>query len=221
MQRVVILGAGALGRHFLQIVKSLAKVGTAIECAGFLVEEKFRAAASVHNIPVFSGLGFLAEHEDVKVIIGIGSPAVRRRIARQIEDEVGPRFATLVHAQVLLDDSVTIGLGSAVLPGLLTGSDVTIGAHVYTHHHVQLGHDAVVGDFVSFAPGTLIGGRTQIGEGVEFGLGAIVLPNLRIGSWSRIGAGSVVTEDVPENATVAGVPARVVSRREPGWHLHI
>jgi serine acetyltransferase len=30
-----------------------------------------------------------------------------------------------------------------------------------------------------------------------------------------------VTKDVPENVTVVGVPARIVSRREPGWHLHV
>ncbi len=108
-----------------------------------------------------------------------------------------------------------------MLPGVLAGSDVEIGAYVYTHHHVHIGHDAVLGNFVSVASGTLIGGGAQISEGADFGLGATVLPNLRIGCWSRIGAGAVVTKDVPENVTVVGVPARVVSQREPGWHLHI
>jgi sugar O-acyltransferase (sialic acid O-acetyltransferase NeuD family) len=221
MQRVAIFGAGGLGRDLLQVVKSLAKVGTPIECAAFLVDEKFATVTTVHGIPVFGGIGFLTEYKDVKVIVGIGSSAVRQRVARRIEDEVGPRFATLVHPQVVLDDSVTLGPGIALLPGLLAGSDASIGAHVYTHHHVHLGHDAVLGNFVSVASGTLIGGGAQIGEGVDFGLGAIVLPKVKIGGWSRIGAGSVVTEDVPENVTVVGAPARVVSRREPGWHLHI
>lgn len=219
MQRIAIFGAGGLGRSFLQLVKALANVGTPIECVGFLVDEEFATVASVHGVPVFKGWGLLVENKDVKVIIGIGSSVVRHRVARQIENAVGPRFASLVHPQVFLDDSVKLGTDSVILPGLLAGSDVAIGNHVYTHHHVHLGHDTVIGDFVSVASGTLIGGGSKIGEGTSFGLGATVLPNRKIGCWSQIGAGSVVTEDVPENVTVVGVPARVVSRRQPGWHL--
>jgi sugar O-acyltransferase (sialic acid O-acetyltransferase NeuD family) len=220
MQRIAIFGAGGLGRCFLQLIKAAANAGIPIACAGFLVDEQFATVATVHGIPVFRSIKLLVEQQDVKVIIAIGSSAARQRIARQIEGKVGPRFATLVHPQVILDDSVTLGEGSAVLAGLLTGSEVAIGDHVYTHHNVHIGHDAVLGNYVSVAPGTLIGGRAQIAEGVDFGLGATVLPNIKIGCWSRIGAGSVVTKDVPENVTVVGVPARIVSRREPGWQLH-
>jgi serine O-acetyltransferase len=50
-----------------------------------------------------------------------------------------------------------------------------------------------------------------IGDNVEFGAYAQVLGGVRIGNNCRIGAMSVVLDDVPEGATVVGVPARVVS----------
>jgi maltose O-acetyltransferase len=52
----------------------------------------------------------------------------------------------------------------------------------------------------------------HIGSDVWVGGGAIILPGIRIGSRSIIGAGSVVTKDVPENAVVAGNPARVIRK---------
>ena len=45
--------------------------------------------------------------------------------------------------------------------------------------------------------------------------------NVHIGNNVTIGAGSVVTKDIPDNATVAGVPARVLNYNNPGryvWH---
>ena len=43
-----------------------------------------------------------------------------------------------------------------------------------------------------------------------YGAGAVVIPNIKIGKWSVIGAGSVVTRDVPDNAAIAGVPAKIL-----------
>lgn len=48
-----------------------------------------------------------------------------------------------------------------------------------------------------------------------------IVENVHIGNNVTIGAGSVVTKDIPDNATVAGVPARVLNYNNPGryvWH---
>ena len=50
----------------------------------------------------------------------------------------------------------------------------------------------------------------KIGDGVMLGAGAKVLGNITIGHCARIAAGSVVLKEVPNNVTVAGVPAKVV-----------
>jgi maltose O-acetyltransferase len=56
----------------------------------------------------------------------------------------------------------------------------------------------------------------RIGENVWIGGGAIVLPGVTIGRDAIIGAGSVVTRDVPDGATVAGNPARLLRAGAPG-----
>lgn len=55
---------------------------------------------------------------------------------------------------------------------------------------------------------------TRVKRGASIGSGAVILCGVTIGENAMVGAGAVVTRDVPDGATVAGVPARVVSRLE-------
>jgi serine O-acetyltransferase len=58
-----------------------------------------------------------------------------------------------------------------------------------------------------------------IGNNVYFGAGCKVLGNIRIGDNVVIAANSLVISDVPDNCTVAGVPARIVSRDAKSSYL--
>lgn len=104
--------------------------------------------------------------------------------------------------------------GIDIHPGARIGKGIMID-HA---HSIVIGETAVVGDNVSMLHSVTLGGtgkededrHPKIGDGVLIGAGAKVLGNIRVGRCSRIAAGSVVLEEVPENVTVAGVPARIV-----------
>jgi len=80
----------------------------------------------------------------------------------------------------------------------------------------------VVEDGVSMLHGVTLGGtgkatedrHPKIGRDVLIGAGAKVLGNIRVGHCAKIAAGSVVLHAVPPCATVAGVPAKIVSITE-------
>jgi dTDP-4-amino-4,6-dideoxygalactose transaminase len=57
--------------------------------------------------------------------------------------------------------------------------------------------------------------RTTVEEGASIGTNATILSNVRIGKNAVVGAGSVVTKDVPENAVVAGNPAKILRLLNP------
>lgn len=59
------------------------------------------------------------------------------------------------------------------------------------------------------------GGPIIIGDDVWIGTGAVILPNTKIGKGAVVGANAVVTKDVELYTVVAGVPAKLIKRRNP------
>ena len=120
----------------------------------------------------------------------------------------------------------------------LTGNDIhpgaVIGRHFFIDHgFIVIGETAVVGDDVTVYQHVTLGGTNPtggvagnrhptIGNGVIIGSGAQVLGPITVGDRARIGANAVVTKNVPEGATMIGIPARstlVAAERSAGNFL--
>lgn len=96
----------------------------------------------------------------------------------------------------------------------------TLGKGVFIDHGmgVVIGETAEVGDDCTIYHGVTLGGTSlqrakrhpTLGAQVTVGSGAAVLGAITVGDCARIGANSVVVRDVPPNATVVGIPGRVV-----------
>jgi serine O-acetyltransferase len=108
----------------------------------------------------------------------------------------------------------------------LTGIEIhpaaKIGRGVFIDHGmgVVIGETAEVGDGCTIYQGVTLGG-TSLSHGkrhptlknnVTVGANASVLGAITLGEGAKVGSGSVVVRDVPENATVVGIPAHVVAR---------
>ncbi len=95
-----------------------------------------------------------------------------------------------------------------------------LGRGIFLDHATGLvvGETAVIEDDVSMLHGVTLGGtgsetgdrHPKIRRGVMIGAGAKILGNIEVGQCARIAAGSVVLKSVPNNVTVAGVPAKVI-----------
>lgn len=106
----------------------------------------------------------------------------------------------------------------------LTAIDIHPGAKIgrnlfIDHGFVVIGETAEIGDNVTMYQGSTLGGTNPtngvggkrhptLGDGVIVSLGAAILGPLQVGAGARIGANAVVTKDVPEGATMLGIPAK-------------
>jgi serine O-acetyltransferase len=114
---------------------------------------------------------------------------------------------------------------SRFFTGIEIHPGATIGEGFFIDHGmgVVIGETSVIGDNVTLYQGVTLGGTSHrrakrhptLGDNVVVGVGAQVIGDITIGENSKVGAGSVVVSSVPANATVVGVPGRVVAVRNP------
>ncbi len=98
----------------------------------------------------------------------------------------------------------TIGRNADLGPGfvILHSVSVVINTNVRAGRNLVVYHEVTLGAEHGRVP--------VLGDDVYIGAGAKIIGGVRIGSNVRIGANAVVTRDVPDGATVVGIPARVI-----------
>ncbi|MFC1903223.1 serine O-acetyltransferase [Chloroflexota bacterium] len=119
----------------------------------------------------------------------------------------------------LISHSARFFTGIEIHPGAKIGD----GFFIDHGMGVVIGETAEIGENVTLYQDVTLGGTSQqkvkrhptLGKNVVVGVGAQLIGAITIGDNSKIGAGSVVINSVPPNATVIGVPGRVVTVRNP------
>lgn len=185
---------------------------------GFLVDdEPVLKGKTIKGYPVIGGKNDLLEATGRfhwrKAFVAIGCNRSRRLVAEWLEQK-GFGFFAAVHPAATIGRDVCIHPGAAVMAGSVVNVDSVVGEHAIVNTGSTVDHDCRVGAYSHIAPGAHLCGTVTIGENSFICAGATIIPNLRIGRNVVVAAGSTVIEDIPDNATVMGSPARIKKRDE-------
>ena len=191
-----------------------------------------RANRPLHfeNCHVFTGADMIVmgDYGDIEPVLARNADAIedvviecdRRNSALPLLD------VKLLHARIepgaILRAGVSVGDGAVIMMGAIINIGAVIGEGTMIDMGAVLGGRAIVGKHSHVGAGAVLAGVVEppsakpvtVGDNVLIGANAVIIEGTTVGNGAVIAAGAVVTQDVPENAVVAGVPARIIKMKD-------
>lgn len=206
---VAILGAGGHAKVVIDIVE---RVGTH-RIVGVFDDDPAKWGTELCGYRVVGGIDEFLQRWRARcpvAVIAIGDNHVRHKLYRRLA-EAGLTPATAVHPSAVVARDVDLGAGTVVMALAAVNPGCVIGPCAVINTSASVDHDCSLGECVFIAPGARLSGNVQVGDLSFIGTGASIIPGRAIGRNATVAAGAVVITDVPDNVTVVGVPARVVT----------
>lgn len=212
MKKLLIIGAGGLGREVAQYIQDINQTHETFELLGFIDTDKRKKGVIYGRNLVLGGMEVCEklqkEYGEIYGFCAIANPTIKRRIIKEME--AYQVFSTnIIHPTAYLTPATTLGAGVLIAPNTVLTVDVQIGNHVHINPQCGVGHDTSVGDYSTLYWSVNLSGNVQIGTGVEIGSKAFVKQGLTVGNDAVIGAGAVVVKNISSRTTAVGVPAKV------------
>lgn len=208
MKRLIIVGAGGLGREVETQARFDCANGKDWYIGGFLDTRPDVLAGIETKVGIIGDpITYIPKEEDL-FVPAIGETQLKKRIVGSLR----LRGAHFVGLRGHVFFSPRTKCGTSVFGDRATVSvDASVGDYAFIGADTILGHDTVVADYAHIGARCFVAGRARIEEGATVHPMSSIAIGIRIGRNATVGLGAVVFHNVPDNVTVAGNPARQVS----------
>jgi sugar O-acyltransferase (sialic acid O-acetyltransferase NeuD family) len=211
---LILVGASGLAKDMAHLARSIDPLGRRWPRIAYCsADAGERGHELLHGRVEFTDAELRACTTPADVVIAIGTPAMRRRVAAQLQGNARLQFPNLVHPGVELDASVHLGRGNAIPKGVTFTCDTEVGDYNVFGCNATVGHDDRIGSFNVINPGCNVSGWVTVGDACLLGTGSQVLERLTIASGVTLGAGAVLTRSATHSGVYVGVPARRMTRQ--------
>lgn len=212
MEKIVLVGSGG---HAKTIVDTIERAGH-YRIAGFIDRGQI-------GKEICRGYRIIGHDEDMAsvfasgirrafIAIGfMGHSDLRGRLYHQFKP-LGFSFPMVIDPSAAVADDAVIGEGTYIGRKAVVNVGAMVGINCIVNTSAVVEHNCEIGDFSHISVASVLCGQVTVGRNALIGANATVIQGISIGDGAVVGAGAVVVRDVPENRTVAGIPAREIGK---------
>lgn len=172
------------------------------------VDDVREPGTKISDVEVVGGYRQLEQFdpETDRCIVALGRGEPRLELANRVE-KYGYDFFSAIDSKTTVSSTSVIGEGTMINSRSYIGPDAEIESHVLVDSCVNISHDTHIKEGATITPNVTLAGEVTIGKKAYIGAGAVVVDGVSVGDGAVVGAGAVVTNPVPKDTTVVGVPA--------------
>jgi sugar O-acyltransferase (sialic acid O-acetyltransferase NeuD family) len=208
---IIILGAGGHSKVLIDALRL-----QSVEIQGIVDVDPNKKGLELMGVPIIGSEEAILKFapQKIRLVNGVGSVRVslsRRQLFEKFKIN-GYKFQNVIHPSSIIANQVNLSEGVQVMAGVIIQAGCQIGINTIINTGSLVDHDCQIGNHAHISPGVVLSGRVVIGENSHIGSGATIIQGVRVGANSLVAAGTVVIRDVLSDVTVAGVPARELTR---------
>ena len=210
MKKLVIIGAGGMGRSVYCIAKGCIGYGTEFVVKGF-IDDDLSQLDNFEGYPPMLGTidDYVIEEDDV-FVCSIGDTKTKKIICEKLKAR-GAKFQTLIHKTAIVRQNAKIGDGCIIADFASVGADCTIGENSLVQTFAIAAHDCKIGNYARIDTHATCVGGVVIEDTATIHTSAVVSHNVVVGEGATVAALSFVIKKVKPGITVYGNPAKTLS----------
>lgn len=206
MKKLIIIGAGGMGRTLYSNALECIGYGEKFEIKGF-IDDDLRALDGFPNYPpvIATIRDYQPQPNDV-FVSSIGGSS-RRSCMEEIIRR-GGEFIGLIHQTARIYANAKLGKGNFIGAYSVIGNDAQIGDYNMIQSYTVIGHDAKIGNWNRIDTHVTCVGGIIIEDDVNIHTSAVISHKVRVETGAHVGALSFVIRKVKAGTTVMGNPAK-------------
>lgn len=209
MKKLVIIGAGGMGRSVYCIAKGCIGYGTEFVVKGF-IDDDLSQLDNFEGYPPMLGTidDYVIEEDDV-FVCSIGDTKTKKLLCEKLKAR-GAKFQTLIHKTAIVRQNAKIGDGCIIADFASVGADCTIGENSLVQTFAIAAHDCKIGNYARIDTHATCVGGVVIEDTATIHTSAVVSHNVVVGEGATVAALSFVIKKVKPGTTVYGNPAKIL-----------
>jgi len=206
MSEIVLLGSGGHAKVVLDIIRKMSKY----KILGVVTKQKIK---NFEGIKVLGDDGILNElYKSGIRCLAMGIGGFRDNETRKTvflkSKKLGFNFISAIDTSAIISNSVVLGEGVVLFPGVLLNTDVRIGDNVIIATGSSIDHETIIRNHALVSAGVTIGANCVIDDEALVALGANIVSGIHICEKALVGAGATVVKDIEEKGLYLGCPAK-------------